>query len=420
MGNLLIRSVFRLDNDRRPEGTADMVAAGLFDEPSLSAHFVLPGGDPAHFRLEVYTSFDAARPLWLAFESAGGAGYPFQSISWLSAWQRHIGARRGIRPRIVMVRDGDGRVVMLLPLGLGRVRLVWRLAPLGDPVCDYCSPLIDPDFAEALDARAASDLWAAILALIPGLDYAILTHQPPRIEAATNPFYRIALRTFSAGAHATSLGDNWEAFHQARIKGKHRAKARSRWRGLNELGEARCERVLEPEARRSLMRDIVRRKEAQLREQKALSNPFARPGISEFYDAVAADEHIEVFRLTVAGEFVAGAICLRREPVLYYIVPVYDAARFGRYSPGALLFQFIMQWCIENGLARFDFTIGDEPYKAEWTDEDWELRWDVWPATVRGQIAASVEAGFIETKRWIKQRRELVKLLERISGIMRG
>ena len=44
-------------------------------------------------------------------------------------------------------------------------------------------------------------------------------------------------------------------------------------------------------------------------------------------------------------------------------MPSYDAA-WDRLSPGRLLLDHLIEWSFCQGLGEFDFTIGDEPYKA--------------------------------------------------------
>ena len=44
-----------------------------------------------------------------------------------------------------------------------------------------------------------------------------------------------------------------------------------------------------------------------------------------------------------------------------------------KYSPGKILLQYLIKWCIENKIEVFDFTIGSENYKKEWCDNELKL-----------------------------------------------
>ena len=63
-----------------------------------------------------------SKRIWRAFEPQAD-GTVFQSFEWLAAWQRHIGARAGVTPAIVVGRDASGTILFLLPLSVLRGRL---------------------------------------------------------------------------------------------------------------------------------------------------------------------------------------------------------------------------------------------------------------------------------------------------------
>ena len=49
---------------------------------------------------------------------------------------------------------------------------------------------------------------------------------------------------------------------------------------------------------------------------------------------------------------------------LVWLMPSYEGGEWAAYSPGRLLLEDLLEWSFERGLREFDFTIGDEPYKA--------------------------------------------------------
>jgi CelD/BcsL family acetyltransferase involved in cellulose biosynthesis len=51
----------------------------------------------------------------------------------------------------------------------------------------------------------------------------------------------------------------------------------------------------------------------------------------------------------------------------------------------------------------FDFTIGDERYKRDWSDTELRLFDHFSAATVRGWPIVMMSVGFTKLKRWIKQ-----------------
>ena len=57
----------------------------------------------------------------------------------------------------------------------------------------------------------------------------------------------------------------------------------------------------------------------------------------------------------------------------YHVLASYDDGEVAHYGPGALHLRELMAHAIRMGLKRFDFTIGDEPYKLEWSDTTLKL-----------------------------------------------
>ena len=72
-----------------------------------------------------------------------------------------------------------------------------------------------------------------------------------------------------------------------------------------------------------------------------------------------------------------------------------------------------MRYAIEHGFRHFDFTIGDERYKLEWSDRTLVLYDHVAPASARGWAAAATVHGHRRLKRFIKQNEALWSLFSR-------
>ena len=129
------------DVDRAGRGTRAGAVAGR--RPRRHPHCRLRG-----------SGGDRAR---LARLRAQADGTVFQTFDWLATWQRHIGARNGVRPAIVVGRDGAG--THAVPAAAGgphgaalRASSTW----LGSELCDYNAPLLARDvFRDASTARAS-------------------------------------------------------------------------------------------------------------------------------------------------------------------------------------------------------------------------------------------------------------------------
>ena len=61
-----------------------------------------PAGAPAIARIEVCDTMARAEPFWRALEGGAVISTAYQRFDLLSAWHRHVGAKSGITPFIVV------------------------------------------------------------------------------------------------------------------------------------------------------------------------------------------------------------------------------------------------------------------------------------------------------------------------------
>ena len=67
-------------------------------------------------------------------------------------------------------------------------------------------------------------------------------------------------------------------------------------------------------------------------------------------------------------------------------MPAYEEGNWGKYSPGRLLLEHLIEWSIQNKLKVFDFTIGGEHYKKDWCDTETPLFEILKPFTLKGKM----------------------------------
>jgi CelD/BcsL family acetyltransferase involved in cellulose biosynthesis len=160
--------------------------------------------------------------------------------------------------------------------------------------------------------------------------------------------------------------------------------------------------------------DELERTMTVLIEQKARSlarmgapNIFARPGWREFYTAAAASPRtrhlVHVSRLDAGPTFAAINLGLIFRNSYYHVLVSHDDGEVARFGPGVAHLRELLRFAIERGLKRFDFTIGDERYKLEWSDHKVPLYDYVAAATLRGLMAKPLVVGHRRLKRFIKQ-----------------
>jgi CelD/BcsL family acetyltransferase involved in cellulose biosynthesis len=354
------------------------------------------GAEPARApRLSVYTDLVAVEPVWRAFQERADSTV-FQSHQWLSTWQKHVGALNGAQPVVVVGRDARDAVLFLVPLMIETAGGLRRLTWLGSDLCDYNAPLLAPEFSREPCAANFAALWREIVARVqghPGLrfDLVSLTKMPERVGEQPNPFMQLSTVKNPSGAYLTRLEGDWASFYKAKRSSTTHRRDRTKRKKLSEIGAIGFRSPIDAgEIARSL--DALMEQKGKAFAHMGVPNIFERPGWAEFYRALATDpaacDIAHVSRLDVGDAWAAINLGLLYRGCYYHVLASYDGSgEVAKYGPGAAHLQELMAYAIGRGCGTFDFTIGDEPYKRDWSDTELTLYDHVSAATWRGALA---------------------------------
>lgn len=359
--------------------------------------------------LSVHGELAAIEREWRAFE-ATAALTAFQSFEWLARWQRHIGSRRGTRPAVVLGRDLRGDLLFVLPLALERRYLVRRLCWLGGDLCDYHAPILGERFRAHLGGESFAPVWHDILALLftsPRFRFDVIDLQqmPETVGGQINPFVDLAVTLHPSGAHIATLAGDWETFYASKRSAATRKSERKKLKQMAERGTIGVADVDGCDALHTV--DVLIAQKSRALARMGVENFFARPGYREFFLDLAGDPSLSSFvhvgRMTVDSTIAATSFGLIHRDCYCLMLSSYDDGELARFGPGRAYLHELMRRAIGRGLAYFDFTVGDESYKREWSDVELRLYDHTAAATMRGLPVAVLMAAYRRVKRLIKQ-----------------
>lgn len=350
---------------------------------------------PCRFVVESASDPRSFGELWPDLANLAGRSdarsYPFQCRDHLEVWLETIGTACGVRPFFAKVSSPQGEPLMLLPLGLRRQAGIRLLEFLDCGVCDYNAPVLfrAGSNLSADDTRA---LWKSVCRAAPAFDAAVLTKMPGHIADFPNPLYALATHPCAESGHQIPLSE----VPAAMLQPKHDSKeARRRRVRLSELGELRLRIARGEEEIDEVFAAFLRQKSQQYLE-KSGSEGFDVPGQRSYYHALARrlpERGVELSCLSVGAEIIATAWCLIAGRRFYYMMCAYEGGTWGKFGPGHLLLEDLIERARRDGLEAFDLGIGDESYKLRWTQEGLALGGAREPATVRGTLYCAAVAG---------------------------
>ena len=373
--------------------------------------------------LALYDHLDAVEAEWRGLEREADCT-PFQTFDWLAAWCRHVGPHSRTTPAIMIGRLGD-QTLFIFPLAVvtGGIR---RLTFLGYDLSDYNAPLLARDFSQKVKPEDFPALWQACCRLLQGVpqyrhDLAVFTKMPAVVGAQANPFLTLGVGQNPSNAYLAHLRGTWNEYYEGRRSSATRRRDRTKLKRLSELGEVRFITALQRVEIERTMTVLFQQKAKSL-QRMGVADIFARPGWRDFFLDLAANPRtrglVHVSRLDVGPVWSAINFGITFRDCYYHVLASYDDGETSRFGPGVAHLRDLMRYAIEHGKSRFDFTIGDERYKREWSDVTTTLYDHVRAARLRGLPAAALIAGVRRLRRAVKQNDTLWTLVSRARAAL--
>ncbi len=372
-------------------------------------------------QLSLTSDLDALEAEYRRFEAIADCT-PFQTFDWLASWQRHIGARTGTRPAVVTAAQRDGGLLFILPLAIERSGLARRLVFLGRDLCDYNAPLLAPNLHALIRETEFPIWWAAIEDLLSNTrgyayDLVLLDKMPERVGRQANPLIGLPTTLHSAAAYRATLTGEWDSFYAQKRPPDRRRRDRARRKKLAELGELQFVVAKDERETFDTLAQLFLLKSRQF-GRMGVFDPFAQPGCAEFFREVSMSpgRMVHVSRLDVGSRCAAATFGLMFRGCFYQFVVSYDD-EFSRFGPGTAQLQECIRYAISEGMHLYDFTIGDEPFKLEWSDEKLVLHDHVASAGLLGHLSAARAMLATRAKRFIKQSPRLRLMVLRVRSV---
>lgn len=375
--------------------------------------------------LSVHDDLAPLKKIWKNLENSGDCT-AFQTFAFQSAWANTIGRAKGATPCIVVGWDaraegeGDGPL-FIMPFSLMKSPIGTKLVWMGGCRADYKGPLLAKSFSFNVRPGQFKALWKQILQVLPEHDVVELMSMPAKIGGQNNPFMELdSLSQHASSAHMTRLKPTWDEYYGEKRSSGSKKRDRQKRRKLEEYGA--IELVVEKgEADILATVDTLIEQKSACFARMGIANMFEKPGVKEFYKALATDAEaeglIEVSRLMVGDATAAANWGISFKGRFHYVVTSYDQdAEFANRGPGMVQLMALMQNATENGHTEFDFTVGDEGYKSDWCEVETLLFDHIAATTVRGLLTRLPRASFLKAKRFIKQTPVLWETFSRLRS----
>ncbi len=380
-----------------------------------SAGSLANGGRAAdRITISVHADMAELEAEWRALDESSGNSL-HQSFDWCAAWTKTHGSE------LLIVRGAAGREpLFLLPFEIGRSRFFRAARLIGSEHSNLNTGL----FGAGIDNAAAAELTAALTGGIGRqlgrfADVIVFDRTPLIWRGAPHPLAALAgIENPNASFQLPLLGTMERTLAQINAK-RRRKKMRISERCLAEIGGYDYVIAREAQEAHALLETFFRQKAARF-ETLGLPDAFRGAETRAFFhaliDAGAPEPLLELNAIRLkgdhAGRILAVAGLSRKGGHVICQFGSIDEEIAPGASPGELLFYRMIERLCAEGVALFDFGIGDQPYKRSWCTLETPLRDIVLPLTFRGRLAGGGFRAIAWAKRLVKANETLYAFIQ--------
>lgn len=368
-------------------------------------------------RVEIFHDMTSAEPFWRQLE--GEFATAFQRYDFLAAWQRHVGAREGLQPRIVVALDAAGKALCVVPLCVpteGRLRVARFM---GGKHPNFNMALWRNDVPVAI-SRDELDRMLSPLAS-HGVDALALAQQPRHWRGVANPFALLArqpsvndcpLMSFRPGASGDEL-----------ISSSLRRRLKSKEKKYHDLSGYHYRRAdTADQVHRAL--DAFFAYKPKRMAMMNLPDVFADHGTKAFVHDIcdiSGGEPDVVIHMLVCDEEViaifAGTEDGRRFSMMFN---TYTLSENAKYSPGLILIRHIVEYYARRNYSAMDLGIGGDHYKTMFCKEQEELFDSFIPLSAKG-LPVALALSFVNRAKYaVKRNPTLTRFANTIRSRLKG
>ncbi len=310
---------------------------------------------------------------------------PFQSFDWLNLWYDEIGSKIfKVNPKIFLIKTDDQEKI-ILPLCIKKKNGFKILEWMGDINSDYMGFITSKNFN--FKKIQFENFLKLIFNSIEKFDVLYLKNQLPQINSYENPFYSHFKTIYKKKAYSSDLNENWEQFYKLHQNSKSRETTRRKLKKIKVHGKLNFNIADTDVYKIKIIKDMIKLKKNRYINTKAW-NMFSKKEFENFYIGLSKikSESIRVHcsELKINDQVISNHVGISTKKCFYYLMPAFDDSKWNKFSPGLINLIEIIKWCIDEGINFFDFTTGDEKYKAHWFDNKFEIRDNIQYFTFKG------------------------------------
>jgi CelD/BcsL family acetyltransferase involved in cellulose biosynthesis len=317
--------------------------------------------------------FAALRAQWQSLLNRSQPNHVFMTWEWLFTWWEHFGQGQEL---FILVVEDEGEVVGILPLMLciqegGYMNKERRLHFIGYRLRRW------NDWMDIIAIRKEEVIQASLEYLLERQymwDFLDLWDVPEDSDTigilsdlARQLGFPVQKKSISTCPYLPTTSD-WQSYYSSFRSMRTTGDPERQVRRLSARGELKMHWAEDSDLMVNLeaLFDLHQRRQPMRHK----SSRFSQEVYRKFYCAlvhVFPRNWLDCSALTLNGEVIAAHFGFRYNHKFYWCTPAFDPD-YAAFSPGKVFLKAIIETCFaDDEILEFDFLVGKEPYKYEWT-----------------------------------------------------
>jgi CelD/BcsL family acetyltransferase involved in cellulose biosynthesis len=319
--------------------------------------------------LETYSEYLALRTEWDELFATLEHPTPFLSWDWIDIWLKHFSFSSNVRIYIARKKDV---LVGIAPLYAENRSLktagIKKIHFIGDELlADYMDFLIRPnneDITQSFMNALSRYGWSVV-------SLKRIRQDSPNLEEIRKYINERPLRGeifVNCASPFIKIEGEWPNFFNQREKKKLRQEIRTTCNKLEKKGVISYEKSTCETVQHTI--DALIKFHLERQSKKIGDSIFSNTTITNFLKDIAdkftRKGWVRASCLKLDGTIVSAVYSFHMGDTFYYWIPSFSI-EYNKYSMGKLHLRYMIQECFESGDRIFDFMIGEERYKTQWS-----------------------------------------------------
>ena len=281
----------------------------------------------------------------------------------------------------------DNDVILVAPLCIRTVYGCKELCWISSEITDYNNIIISDLFN--YEDNNFKTVWEKIIKnLSDKCDLIFLNKNPEFIASRYNPLINSNYKYYQKSYQLNLNKFDYNNFYNNKNNSKSKQTDRRKEKKLNYNSDLTYSYENLNYTNFRLVQELVSEKMLSYQSKKEKTFNYENI-VNQYKELISRKNSDYKFNLSILkknNKKISSILGVIFNGVYYYLIPLTHRSEFKKLSPGRFHIMNLINWSIGNNIQSIDFTAGDEPYKYNWSNNDFKMFYYIKPLSLKGIV----------------------------------